>query len=324
MSIISEEDLKGYEEYSNFTKYENEKAKFNTKISSDMKHNGEIVEVLGLLKGRDIYNDRYIVRFNDDTIDNNIMNVELEFDYIKDPIQEDIRRILSKIIKAYDLSDKEIEGLQIATLNYDYEANEGTVFTEVESIERLFTEDDGEKRLKPTIKQLKAMAEFIRETEKYYMLYGYEEYTVKVIDSILNKKELLNNEPFKYFEISEVKNILKNKEKLVFVDDGINELIIKYKDIPDFIVDVNRRIGMRDLKFYDYYNPSMTPIITTFGEFLDKCNPKVRKDIIERLVKLQLGEENCKEYKVMDEDTIINAKEEMKQERKEKNKNKER
>ena len=54
---------------------------FKTKIASDFHHNGEIVEVIGLLKGKDVFNDRYIVRFNDGTIDNNIMGIELNFDY---------------------------------------------------------------------------------------------------------------------------------------------------------------------------------------------------------------------------------------------------
>lgn len=62
------------------------KAKFNTKIVSEMKHNGEIVEVLEFSKGKDIYNDRYTVRFNDGTTSNNIMSVELDFDYKRDKI----------------------------------------------------------------------------------------------------------------------------------------------------------------------------------------------------------------------------------------------
>ena len=57
---------------------------FKTKIASDFHHNGEIVEVIGLLKGKDVFNDRYIVRFNDGTIDNNIMGIELNFDYEKE------------------------------------------------------------------------------------------------------------------------------------------------------------------------------------------------------------------------------------------------
>lgn len=60
-----------------------EKALFRTKIVSDMKHNGEIVEVIGYLKGKDIYCDRYIVKFNDGTIQDNIMSNELNFDYSK-------------------------------------------------------------------------------------------------------------------------------------------------------------------------------------------------------------------------------------------------
>ena len=82
MSRILEKDLYIYiEDNDDFENYNNEKALFQTKIASDFHHNGEIVEVIGLLKGKDVFNDRYIVRFNDGTIDNNIMGIELNFDY---------------------------------------------------------------------------------------------------------------------------------------------------------------------------------------------------------------------------------------------------
>ena len=85
MSRIKESELYIYtEDNENFESYDNQKALFKTKIVSDMKHNGEIVEVIGLLKGKDIYNDRYIVSFKDGSIDNNIMSVELDFDYKKE------------------------------------------------------------------------------------------------------------------------------------------------------------------------------------------------------------------------------------------------
>ena len=187
MNLLNEEDLKIIETDDNFIKYKNKKAKFNTKIASDMKHNGEVVDVIGVIKGRDEEHDSYIVKFNDDTIEKNVMYFELQFDYVKDPVQEDMRRKLSRIMKVYDLNDKEIEELQIAVMNYDYEANEGVVFTRVESIEKLFTDEDSQERINPSIKQLKAMAEYIRHTEKYYMLYGYGEYTEKVIDLILSR-----------------------------------------------------------------------------------------------------------------------------------------
>ena len=85
MSRIKESELYIYtEDNENFESYDNQKALFKTKIVSDMKHNGEIVEVIGLLKEKDIYNDRYIVRFKDGSIDNNILSVELDFDYKKE------------------------------------------------------------------------------------------------------------------------------------------------------------------------------------------------------------------------------------------------
>ena len=62
---------------------ENQKAVFNTKIASDMNHNGEIVEILLFEKGKDIYCDRYKIKFNDGTIKDNIMSNELNFNYHK-------------------------------------------------------------------------------------------------------------------------------------------------------------------------------------------------------------------------------------------------
>ena len=62
MKIIDENNLKN-----------NKQARFNTKIASEIRHNGEIVDVLGFLKGKDIYNDRYIVRFNDGSMNDNVM-----------------------------------------------------------------------------------------------------------------------------------------------------------------------------------------------------------------------------------------------------------
>lgn len=126
-----------------------------------------------------------------------------------------------------------------------------------------------------------------------------------------------NNEaPFEYYNIKEIKEMLKRKEHLVYVDDGIDEVIIKYEDIPDFIVDVNRRIGNCDLKFYDFNNISMEPIVSCYGEFLNKCDLKVREDIIDRLVGLQTNELSIKNYKIIDENTMETAKNQL-----EKNKN---
>ena len=200
MSRISEDELKIYEDERNFTKYENQKAKFNTKFVSDMEHNGEIIEVIGLLKGKDTYCDRYIVRFNDGTIDDNIMDTEIEFDFKK-----------------------------------------------------------GDQML--------------------------------------------------YYTEDEIEEIIEEKEDLFFADDGINEVIIKLKDIPDFIVDVNSKETMTDLKFYRVNNRiSSVPDIKTMGIFLDKISPELRKKIIDRLVALQTGQIETKVYKVIDEDLYNDVK----------------
>ena len=46
------------------------------------------------------------------------------------------------------------------------------------------------------------------------------------------------------------------------------------------------------------------PLLTTFGPYLNKCDPNVRKDIIDRLIDLQTGNEDIKDYKVIDEDML--------------------
>ena len=61
------------------------RAKFFTKIVNIKEdysvHNGEIVEIIDFQKGKDIYCDRYVVKFNDGSIADNIMSCELDFDY---------------------------------------------------------------------------------------------------------------------------------------------------------------------------------------------------------------------------------------------------
>ena len=80
MSIITKSYIKNvYKDDPRYTEYKDTKAKFNTKIASYMKYNGQIVDVLGYLEGKDVYNSRYIVKFNDNKIDDNIYTIELDF-----------------------------------------------------------------------------------------------------------------------------------------------------------------------------------------------------------------------------------------------------
>lgn len=104
---------------------------------------------------------------------------------------------------------------------------------------------------------------------------------------------------FTFFTRGEIKNLLLSGEKLVYADNGIDEFVVKYSDLPDFIVDMSRSMGYNcNLKVYNSPTELVTPILTTIGEFLDKCDPNVRKDIIDRLIAVQTTEET-KSYKII-------------------------
>ena len=135
-------------------------------------------------------------------------------------------------------------------------------------------------------------------------------------DTFSEKEEDKIMEDYQFYSVEEVMKILKDKEKLLYVDDGCDEVVIKFEDLPDVIVDINTKSGMTDLKIYDYQNPSMTPLATTMGIFLDKCNPDLREKIIDRFVKLQQGEIEVKDYKMIDEYILEEARDKLEQEKK--------
>ena len=82
-----EYDIEKLEEKSNTNKTANDKVLFFTKIVREnpkidnSNHNGEMVEIISFQKGKDVYCDRYTVRFNDGTIAEGIMSCELDFDH---------------------------------------------------------------------------------------------------------------------------------------------------------------------------------------------------------------------------------------------------
>lgn len=116
---------------------------------------------------------------------------------------------------------------------------------------------------------------------------------------------------FEFCTKGEIKNLLLSGEKLVYADNGIDEFVVRYNDLPDFIVDMSRSMGNRcELKVYKYPAESMTPILTTIGEFLDRCDPDVRKDIIDRLVAVQTTEDT-KSYRIINEYDLEDVKEDI-------------
>ena len=129
-------------------------------------------------------------------------------------------------------------------------------------------------------------------------------YDSKGVDDFLNKHIDKTNNLFEEYSKEEIKKLLENNTKLVYVDDGATEIVVKYEDLPDVIVDINDKFGLTNLEIFDYQNPSLEPIATTSGHFLDKCDPKVRTDIIDRLVELQTNQEEVKDYKIINPDIL--------------------
>lgn len=115
------------------------------------------------------------------------------------------------------------------------------------------------------------------------------------------------NKDIKFCAKEEIEKLINEREieRLVFVDDGIDEVIARFKDLPDIIVDLNRKFGSRDLKIYNFIEPEDEAIITTFGMYLNKISSQDRQEIIERLNKLQQYEDDIKDYKVINIDDLL-------------------
>jgi len=113
---------------------------------------------------------------------------------IKDSAQERINGTIKQVIQVYSFNDKEAKEFEMATINYDYEANEGLIITKRENVVDMYRDIDTNEKFKPTQKQIIALADYIKETEDLYTFYGFREETEKVLQSILSEmKELKNN-----------------------------------------------------------------------------------------------------------------------------------
>lgn len=139
-----------------------------------------------------------------------------------------------------------------------------------------------------------------------------KEYDQASIEEYLNNHGNINNVDEQevnndFYTEQEVKKILDEKTKLVYVNIGNDEFVIKYEDLADVIVDMNDKLGFVNLKVYDYEKTDLfNPLLTTSGPFLNTCDPEVRKDIIDRLTSLQLDGEEIKDYKIINEDLLEN------------------
>lgn len=128
-----------------------------------------------------------------------------------------------------------------------------------------------------------------------------------------------NKTQIKQYNEEEIRKIINDNVKLVYVDDGYEEFIARYEDLPDIIVDLNVKNGYsKNFQVYSFNNYFSEPLLTTSGYFLNKCDPNVRKDIIDRLVNLQQEVEQVKDYKIINEDLFDDIKILMEQEEMEK------
>ena len=117
-----------------------------------------------------------------------------------------------------------------------------------------------------------------------------------------------DNKEIKFYAKEEIEKLINEMqtERLVFIDDGIDEVIGRFRDLPDIIVDLNRKFGSKDLKIRNFIEPEDEPIIETFGMFLHKISFEDREKIIDRLNKLQQNEEKISDYKLVDMEDLAN------------------
>lgn len=102
----------------------------------------------------------------------------------------------------------------------------------------------------------------------------------------------------KLIEITDPKEMEKfvKSNNYLLVDDGLDEYVIYESDLVDYIVNRNEDINI--------YRPDGSFLLSTIGFFLNKISYNERQKIIERLIRLQLGEEESKITKYC-ESTIL-------------------
>lgn len=106
---------------------------------------------------------------------------------------------------------------------------------------------------------------------------------------------------YKTYTREEMGEIGKNQGFYFIETSNEDYFIIAKNDLADFIMqEANRCNHNVDISVYVPNYSKSEPILTTYGCFLNKCNPKLREEIIDRLIKLQTFEEKPKEVKIFD------------------------
>lgn len=102
---------------------------------------------------------------------------------------------------------------------------------------------------------------------------------------------------YKTYSKKQMLDIIQNKG-FIFVETSLGDnYMINLKDIPDFIVlESNRTKHKADISMYI---PGIdSPVLTTFGCYLNRLNSTLREEIIERLILLQTNRKKPKKVKI--------------------------
>lgn len=114
----------------------------------------------------------------------------------------------------------------------------------------------------------------------------------------------MQNMKYKIYNKREMLNIIENKG-FIFIDTNLGDhFVIKLSDLPDFIILESKRTCHNACM--SAYLPGVDEaVITTYGCFLNKANPILREEIIDRLVKLQKNKIKPKKVKIFNNDVFI-------------------
>lgn len=110
---------------------------------------------------------------------------------------------------------------------------------------------------------------------------------------------------YRKYTKNELLEILK-KDGILFVKTNLgNKCIIKKGDLADFIILETERKG--HAVEISFFMPGISGVVmSTYGWFLNKANPVLRKEMIDRLVLLQTTEKKPKKVKTFDTDIFEN------------------
>jgi hypothetical protein len=85
-----------------------------------------------------------------------------------DDVREYCFKAQKKAVEKYGLDNTQAEILNTAIMEYDYEVNDGMIFTDQFGIISLFCSNEDDTLTAPTCDCIFALCEWIVETSKYY------------------------------------------------------------------------------------------------------------------------------------------------------------